>query len=83
MVGRRDIQRADNARAQDVTDFENPAAQWGYLSRMALNRYRDWLRHQREISIEDLANRIFPEATGDSEAIDLLTTKQMHYRHLE
>src|ERR1035441_7254239 len=47
-----EIQRGENTRAQDLTSFQTPAAQWSYLSRMALNRYRDWLRQKRTLSIE-------------------------------
>jgi len=80
-----EIQRGENTRAQNVTDFENPAAQWSYLARMALNRYRDWLRQQRTLSIEDLADRIFPDtAAGDSNAeiIDQLTARRTNYERL-
>lgn len=30
-----EIQRGENTRAQDLTSFETPTAQWSYLSRIA------------------------------------------------
>jgi len=80
-----EIQRGENTRAQDLTSFETPAAQWSYLSRMALNRYRDWLRQKRTLSIEDLAERISPDSATpetSAETVDHLTSGRIVYERL-
>ena len=80
-----EIQRGENARAQDLTSFETPSAQWSYLSRMALNRYRDWLRQKRTLSIEDLAERISPDSAmpeTSAEVVDHLTSGRIVYERL-
>jgi DNA-directed RNA polymerase specialized sigma24 family protein len=80
-----EIQRGENTRAQNITEFESPAAQWSYLSRMAVNHYRDWLRRQRTISIEDLVQRLFSdlaEHESGAEGVDRLAGTRTNYERL-
>jgi DNA-directed RNA polymerase specialized sigma24 family protein len=80
------IQRGATTRAQDATGFGSSKAEWAYLARMALNRYRDWLRRQRTMSIEDLADRIFTsesERESATEAIDRLAATRTNYERLD
>jgi DNA-directed RNA polymerase specialized sigma24 family protein len=80
-----EIQRGANTRAQDITDFGSPAAQWCYLSRMAVNGYRDWLRRQRMVSIEDLVERLFSskvEGESSTDGLDQLAATRTNYERL-
>lgn len=81
-----EIQRGANTRAQDLTAFDTPNAQWSFLSRIAINRYRDWLKRQRIVSIEDLIERIFSNATeGESGegGVDMLAATLTRYERLQ
>jgi DNA-directed RNA polymerase specialized sigma24 family protein len=75
----------NNMRAQDVTEIKQPGQQWAYLAKIGLNKYLDWYRKKRPVSLEELAARIFPDASerdAEENLADKLARTEIFYTRL-